>query len=112
MSSAGNAVDRYASAPWALALCDRCGFTYKLSQLHEEIYDQRLNGLKVCRACLDVDHPQLRLGLVRVNDPQSLRDPRPDVGEQSSTSYFGWLPVGNPLTNVQTRLGNVTVTIS
>jgi hypothetical protein len=76
-----------------------------------EIYDQRPNGLLVCSACLDVDNPQLQLGRLKVNDPQSLLDPRPDTGRPGSTSLFGWLPVGNPLTNIQCEVGNITVLV-
>jgi len=94
-----------------LGLCDRCGFAFKLNQLRMEIYDQRPNGLLVCSACLDVDNPQLQLGRLKVNDPQSLLDPRPDTGRPGSTSLFGWLPVGNPLTNIQCEVGNITVLV-
>lgn len=97
---------------WALGLCDRCGFSFKLNQLHAEIYDERENGLMVCSACLDVDQPQLQLGRIHVDDPQSLLDPRPDVGKLPSTSYFGWLPVGNPFTTlIECDVGTVTVSI-
>lgn len=98
--------------PWALGLCDRCGFSYLLNELHSEIYDERPNGLLVCRTCLDRDQPQLQLGRIDSSDPQSLLDPRPDIDRQTSTTYFGWLPVGNPLTNVQCSVGDVAVLIT
>jgi len=44
----------YAAGKFARALCDRCGFEYKLSQLREE-----WNGLKTCRDCFEPKHPQL-----------------------------------------------------
>lgn len=94
---------------WALGLCDRCGFSYKLNELHEEIYDERPNGLLVCKTCLDVDNPQLQLGRVKVDDNQSLTDPRPDVGRPGSTGLFGWMPIGNPATDIICQLGNLTV---
>jgi hypothetical protein len=60
---------------------------------------------------LDRDQPQLQLGRVNLNDPQSLLDPRPDIGKQPSTSYFGWLPVGNSFTTlIECNVGTVTVT--
>jgi hypothetical protein len=96
----------------ALGQCDRCGFHYKLNQLHVEIYDQRPNGLLVCSSCLDVDHPQLQLGRVSSYDPQSLIDPRPDLNRPPSTSYFGWAPIGNPITNIQCQVGNITVLVT
>ena len=98
--------------PWALGECDRCGFPYRLNELHEEIYDQRPNGLKVCSTCLDVDQPQLQLGRVSSYDPQSLIDPRPDVSRENSVGLFGWMPCGNPLTNVTCEIGTLTVLIS
>ena len=100
------------SPSWALGLCDRCGFSFKLNQLHWEVEDQRKNGLRVCRVCLDKDHPQLQLGRVRVDDPQSLLDPRPDTGVLGSTSYFGWMPIGSPLNSIQTAVGTITVEIT
>jgi len=70
----------------------------------------RPNGLLVCRTCLDRDQEQLQLGRVDLNDPQSLLDPRPDVGRQPSTTYFGWMPVGNSDTfYIQCSVGTVTV---
>jgi len=34
--------------------------------------------LLVCNRCWDPDHPQLQLGMYPVDDPQGLRNPRPD----------------------------------
>lgn len=97
--------------PWALGLCDRCGFSFKLNQLRAEIFDRRPNGLLVCDACYDKDNPQLWLGEVRIDDPQSLRNPRPDVGVPGSTGLFGWMPIGSPLLSVQGQVGNLTVLV-
>jgi hypothetical protein len=96
---------------WALGLCDRCGFSFKLNQLYREVYDERENGLLVCRTCLDVDNPQLQLGRQSFPDPQSLYNPRPDTGVPGSTSYFGWMPIGSPLNSIQCQVGNLTVLI-
>ncbi|MFA5898359.1 MAG: hypothetical protein WC829_04520 [Hyphomicrobium sp.] len=96
--------------PWALGQCDRCGFHFKLNSLHAEIYDERPNGLLVCSACLDKDHPQLQLGRLKINDPQSLLNPRPDLNRPGSVGLFGWLPIGNPSTYVQCSVGTITVT--
>lgn len=97
---------------WALGQCDRCGFHFRLNDLHAEIYDQRPNGLLVCSVCLDVDNPQLQLGRQKINDPQSLLDPRPDINRLGSVGLFGWMPIGNPLTNIQCQLGTITVLIA
>ena len=48
MTYGGGATAKFASNPRALALCDRCGFSFRLNQLHTEFYDLRPNGLKVC----------------------------------------------------------------
>lgn len=96
---------------WALGLCDRCGFSFKLNELTDQIFDGRPTGWLVCPKCNDKDHPQLQLGRQRVEDPQSLAEPRPDIGRAASTSVFGWMPVGNPLSNVQCTLGSVTVVV-
>ena len=66
----------YATGKYAIAVCDRCGFEYKLSQLKEE-----WNGAKTCRDCFDPKHPQLE-PLPHVSDPEALYKPRPntDVG--------------------------------
>lgn len=106
-------VSLYASSKRALGICDRCGFTYPLRMLHMEIFDQRPDGLKVCPECLDRDQPQLQLGRVAIDDPQSLQDPRPDIDKLPSTTYFGWAPVGNPITNFVTcNVGTVTIVIT
>lgn len=109
----GGLAPREIRPPWALGLCDRCGFEYKLSQLKVEFYDQRPNGLLVCPTCWDLDNPQLQLGRFSADDPQSLFDPRPDIDRTPSTTYFGWMPVGNPITQTITvSLGNVTVLVT
>lgn len=112
MGHAGGTSQATVSPPWALGLCDRCGFAYKLNELKWEVYDRRPNGLRVCSTCLDKDNPQLWLGEVSIDDPQSLLNPRPDTGRPGSTSYFGWMPVGSPLTKIQCQLGTLTVTIT
>ena len=74
----------FASGKWAIAECDRCGQRYKLKQLKQEVIKTKLYQLKVCEACWDPDHPQLQLGMYPVNDPQAVREPRPDVSYQVS----------------------------
>ena len=110
----------YARASKALGQCDRCGFSYKLNLLKYEIEDSKRNGLRVCVECFDEDHPQLKLGRVKINDPQNLYNPRPDTGEKESTIYYAWNPVGGGVTEFGSRtmglditgeVGTVTVTI-
>ena len=74
----------FASGRKALGICDRCGFTYLLHELRNQVVDLHRTGLLVCPACLDQDQPQLQLGSVAVSDPQALENPRPDTGEDAS----------------------------
>jgi hypothetical protein len=69
----------YATGSKALGICDRCGRSYNLLQLHEETENRVLTNRKVCPQCLDEDHPQYQLGRVDASDPQALLKPRPDT---------------------------------
>jgi hypothetical protein len=62
-----------------LSVTDRCNFRFKLKQLRKEIIKTKNYNLLVCPACWDPDHPQLQLGMYPVDDPQGIRDPRPDI---------------------------------
>jgi hypothetical protein len=75
---------KYASGKYAIAECDRCGQQYKLKELKKEVIKTKLYQIKVCPTCWDPDQPQLSLGLYPVNDPQAVREPRPDVSYQVS----------------------------
>jgi len=78
---------RYASGKNSIAECDRCGQRYMLKNLKKEIIKTRLFNIKVCPECWDPDQPQLQLGMYPVDDPQAVREPRPDVSyTQSGTS--------------------------
>jgi hypothetical protein len=50
-----------------------------LKQLKTQIVKTKPFQIKVCPTCWDPDQPQLSLGLYPVNDPQAVREPRPDV---------------------------------
>lgn len=75
---------KYASGKYAIAECDRCGQRYKLKELKREVIKTKLFNIKVCPTCWDPDQPQLSLGLYPVNDPQAVREPRPDVSYKVS----------------------------
>ena len=77
-------MSRYSSGKKALSVCDRCGQRYPYNDIKPQIENKRPNGMRVCPPCMDDDHPQLQLGKKRVFDPQSLRDPRPEVSEKDS----------------------------
>lgn len=81
----GNA---FSSGKNAIAECDRCGFRYKLTQLKKEVIKTKTYNLLVCPSCWDPDQPQLSLGMYPVDDPQAVRDPRPDLSYYQS-GYTG-----------------------
>ena len=98
---------RFASAKNSIAMCDRCGFQYKLTALKKEIQKTKIYNLLVCPQCWDPDQPQLQLGMYPVDDPQAVRNPRNDstyytagantAGNPTSGSrdiQWGWNPVG------------------
>jgi len=70
---------KFASGKYAIAECDRCDGRYMLKELRIQIVKTKPFQIKVCRSCWDPDQPQLSLGLYPVDDPQAVRDPRPDV---------------------------------
>ena len=125
--------NQFASGKHAIAECDRCGQRYKLSELRKLIVKQQVKDIKVCPSCWDPDQPQLSLGMYPVNDPQALRDPRPDVSYLASGTdalgnisggsrifQWGWNPVGGARDDGLTpndlapegQVGSVTVTIT
>jgi len=99
--------NRFASGKYSISECDRCGQRYKLKQLKMEVIKTKLYQLKVCPECWDPDQPQLQLGMYPVDDPQAVRQPRPDItyvtsglnalGLPSGGSrdiQWGWNPIG------------------
>jgi hypothetical protein len=50
-----------------------------LKELKKQVLKTKLYNIKVCPTCWDPDQPQLQLGMYPVNDPQAVREPRPDV---------------------------------
>jgi len=96
--------NRFASGKNAISECDRCGFQFKLHELRKEIIKTKNYNLLVCRTCWDPDQPQLQLGMYPVNDPQAVREPRPDVsylvsgtsGLQINQTGEGPLGIGSP----------------
>jgi hypothetical protein len=112
--------NRFASGKNAIAECDRCSFRFKLTKLKREVVKTKNYELLVCPQCWDPDQPQLLLGMTPVDDPQGLRNPRPDrsyqasgqdglqilngnsssvnqagtIGEGSRVFQWGWNPVG------------------
>ena len=127
--------NRFASGKYAISECDRCGQRFKLKVLKTEIIKTKNYNLLVCPECWDPDHPQLQLGMFPVDDPQALRNPRPDrsyvvsglladgySGGGSRIFQWGWNPVGgassfdSALTpnnlNLVVQLGTVTISVT
>ena len=86
-----------------------------LKELRKLTIKTKQVSIKVCQTCWEPDQPQLSLGLYPVNDPQAVREPRPDIsyrqagytglqltlntdfGDPSGGSrvfQWGWAPVG------------------
>lgn len=107
--------NRFSSARHSIAECDRCGFRYKLRELTKLVIKTKQVTIKVCKPCFEKDHPQLQLGMYPVEDPQAVREPRPDnsyyqsglsglqltiTGDNGTPSggsrmiQWGWNPVG------------------
>ena len=122
----------YASGKNSIAECDRCGFRYKLKQLKRLVVKTKNISVLVCPTCWEPDHPQLLLGMFPVNDPQAVRNPRPDrsyvaagvlgdgfPSQGSRQIQWGWNPVGGATSFVSSltpnnlvssiELGEVTV---
>ena len=76
--------NRFASGKYAIAQCDRCDQRYMLKDLRTQTVKTRPFKIKVCKSCWDPDQPQLQLGMYPVNDPQAVREPRPDLSYQVS----------------------------
>lgn len=112
--------NRFASGKKAIAECDRCGFRYKLTELKKLTIKTKQVSIKVCPNCWEPDQPQLSLGMYPIDDPQALREPRPDTsymqsgrsGLQLTTNtdfgtpeggsrvfQWGWSPVGGASAN-------------
>ena len=99
----------YAVGKKALGICDRCGFTKKLSELKYEVQDQKRTGSRVCTSCLDPDHPQFRLGEVNTSDAIGLFNPRPDTNRKDFASYYGFNPLNSTGNVLKGELGKVKV---
>jgi hypothetical protein len=127
--------NRFASGKIAIAICDRCGFRFRLRELRTLVIKTQQVNILVCTNCWEPDQPQLQLGMYPVDDPQALRNPRNDntyyqsgtlangsIGEGSRNIQWGWAPVGmsrgfdseltpNNLVGVG-QVGTVTVVIT
>ena len=81
--------NRFSSGKNSIAECDRCGFRFKLTVLQKLVVKTKTYDLKVCPQCWEPDQPQLQLGMFPVNDPQAVRNPRPDSNSYYQSGYNG-----------------------
>jgi hypothetical protein len=99
--------NRFASGKHSIAMCDICGFQFKLKKLTTQVVKTKQINDKVCPECWSPDHPQLQLGMYPVDDPQAVRNPRRDTTylqaglnnadyptDGSRVIQWGWNPVG------------------
>ena len=99
--------NRFASGKNSIAMCDRCGFQFKLKQLTQLVIKTKRVNILVCPTCWDPDQPQLQLGMYPIDDPQAVRNPRTDTSYRvsglntddvpsggSRIFQWGWAPVG------------------
>jgi hypothetical protein len=124
---------KFSSGKYSIAECDRCGQRYKLKELKKLVVKQQIKNILVCPSCWEPDQPQLSLGMYPVNDPQAVRNPRPDVSYQvsgvgpdgspeggSRVFQWGYNPVGGSRENddgltpnylvIEVEIGTVSVT--
>jgi hypothetical protein len=80
--------NRYSSGKNAISECDRCGFRFKLTKLRSLVIKTKNVNILVCPECWEPDHPQLQLGMYPVDDPQAVRNPRPD-NSYTQAGYTG-----------------------
>jgi hypothetical protein len=78
-----------AKGKYAYGICDKTGFRYKLNDLVFEMKNGIKTGLRVGKDVADPDHPQNFLGRLRIHDPQSVRDARPDRVEPATIAILG-----------------------
>lgn len=125
--------NRFSSGKNSISECDRCGFRYKLKVLKKLVIKTKQVTIKVCPTCWEPDQPQLQLGMYPVDDPQAVREPRPDnsyrqagytglqltvntdFGDPSGGSrvfQWGWRPVGGASANDAELTPNALAPIS
>jgi len=105
---------RFASEKRAIALCDRCAFKYPLKKLRPYVVLGKIINQRVCPSCFENDHPQNWVGIIgsrkAADDPQALRNPRPDTNLNESRGLFAWNPVASQ--QVNTTINSVKIEVS
>lgn len=103
---------RFASYKRSYGFCDLCGQRYDLKVMKKIYIMGKLINTKRCPECWDPDHPQNFIPILAPpklnNDPQALREPRPDTNRNESCSDFAYNPVATQVANFY--LNNVFIT--
>lgn len=99
---------QFSQGKYAKAICDRCGDKVPYKDLREE-----WTGFRVCDSCFDAK-TKLEFPTYFPIDPESLRDPRPDVDIESGDGIVQTnTSIGAAFTGgiLKIELGEVTVTV-
>jgi len=102
----------YASGKYAFGYCDLTGFRYPIKELVPQIVNGRPTGFLVGKDVNSPDQPQLKLGRIRMDDPQALRRPRPDQALVESRILSSFDPVGQVGLGMVGNAGIVTIKAS
>ena len=114
-------MSNFASGKHAFGYCDLTGFRYPLKDLVPQIVNGKPTGLLFGKDVVSPDQPQLKLGEIRTDDPQALRNPRPDRGLAASRRFSAFNPIGGGITELGSstlgldmfgKVGKLTVTTS
>lgn len=107
--------NRFASYKRAFGFCDRCGYRCKMSEMSYVYILGKQQNIKVCKECKDYrngDNEAYWWGIIggqkASNDPQALRNPRPDNNRNASCTDYAFNPVASQI--MYTVLNNVNVT--
>jgi hypothetical protein len=101
--------NRFTTGKIAIAECDRCGFRYQLKELKALTIRTKITNILVCPTCWEPDQPQNKLGLYPVDDPQAVRNPRPDfTGYPQSRALI----INSPVLVASGYVGTVTISIT
>lgn len=103
---------RFASYKRAFGFCDICGQRAQLNIMRKVYVMGKLINSKRCKECWDPDAPQNWTGIIGSqkvsNDPQALREARPDTNRNESCANFAYNPTASQQVNIS--LNNVTIT--
>lgn len=101
-------MSKYASGRHAYGFCERCACRWPIGELKSETFRGNLKNNRVCSDCWDKENPQVFIGTFKIEDPQTLKRPAPDIGLDAANAF-------PPITvrvfglNLDVTLGTVTV---